>query len=125
MRRHLSREGKITIFKSHALSKIVYLALLKSIIEELNEIQNEFLWSNKKCKIKYGTLCNDYKNGGLKNLDINLKINESRYIELFEVSGSIKKFSSINCVNINFSQSIAHYLFSIDCVNSYLFSINR
>ena len=127
MRRNLPLEGKITIFKSLALSKIVYLALLtivpKSIIEELNEIQNEFLWSNKKCKIKYGTLCNDYKNGSLKNLDINLKINESQYIELFEVSGSIKKFFSIDCVNINFSQSIAHYLFSIDCVNSYLFSI--
>ena len=50
--RHLSLEGKITIFKSLALSKIVYLVLLtivpKSIIEELNEIQKKFLWSNKK-----------------------------------------------------------------------------
>ena len=45
--RHLSLEGKITIFKSLALSKIVYLALLtivpKSIIEELNEIQKKLL----------------------------------------------------------------------------------
>ena len=76
--RHLSLEGKITIFKSLTLSKILYLALLtivpKSIIEELNEIQKKFLWSNKICKIKHGTLCNDYKNGGLKNVDINLKI---------------------------------------------------
>ena len=59
--RHLSLEGKITIFKSLALSKIVYMALLtivpKSIMEELNEIQKKFLWSNKKCKIKHGTLC--------------------------------------------------------------------
>ena len=70
--------GKITIFRSLALSKIIYLALLtivpKSIIEELNEIQKKLLWSNKKCKIKHGTLCNDHKNGGLKNVDINLKI---------------------------------------------------
>ena len=69
--RHSSQGGKITIFKSLALSKIVYLALLtigpRSIIEELNEIQKTFLWSNKKCRIKHGTLCNDYKNGGLKN----------------------------------------------------------
>ena len=76
--RHLSLEGKITIFKSLALSKIVYLALLtivpKSIIKELNEIQKMFLWSKKKSKIKHSTLCNDYKNGGLKNVDINLKI---------------------------------------------------
>ena len=76
--RHLSLEGKITIFKSLALSKLVYLVLLtivpKSIIKELNEIQKKFLWSNKKCKIKHGTLCNDNKNGGLRNVDINVKI---------------------------------------------------
>ena len=62
--RHLSLEGKITIFKSLAISKIVYLALLtivpKNVIFELKEIQNKF--------------CNDYKNGGLKNVDIELKI---------------------------------------------------
>ena len=76
--RHLSLEGKITIFKSLALSKIVQLALAtivpKSFIEELNEILKKFLWSYKKCNIKHGTSCNDYKNGGLKNIDINLKI---------------------------------------------------
>ena len=27
-----------------------------------------------RCKIKHGTLCDDYKNGGLQNVDINLKI---------------------------------------------------
>ena len=76
--RHLSLKGKITIFKSLALSKIVHLALLtivlKNIIAELNETQNKSLRSNKKCKNKHGTLCNNYKNGGLKNIDINLKI---------------------------------------------------
>ena len=58
--RHLSQEGKITIFEFLALCKIVYLALLtivpKSIFEELNEIQKKFLWSNKKCKTKHGTI---------------------------------------------------------------------
>ena len=76
--RHLSLEGKLTTFKSLAISKIVYLTLLtivfKNITEELNEIQKRFLWSNKKFKIKHGTLCNDYKNGGLENVDIELKI---------------------------------------------------
>ena len=73
----LSLEGKITIFKSLAISKIVYLALLsivpKNVIFELKEIQNKFLWSNKKSKIKSSTLCNDYKNVGLKNVDTELK----------------------------------------------------
>ena len=40
--RHLSQEDKITTFKSLAISKIVYLALLtivpKNMIEKLNEI---------------------------------------------------------------------------------------
>ena len=76
--RHLSSEGKITIFKSLAIFKIVYLALLtivpKTVVFELKEIQNEFPWSNKKSKIKHSTLCNDYKNEGLKNVDIELKI---------------------------------------------------
>ena len=75
---HLSLEGKINIFKSLALSKIVHLALFtivpKNIIEELNDIQKKFLWSNKKCKIKHDKSCNYYKNGGLKNVDINLMI---------------------------------------------------
>ena len=56
----------------------MYLALLtivpKSIVEELNKIQKKFLWSNQRRKIKHGTLRNDYKIGGLKNVDINLKI---------------------------------------------------
>ena len=76
--RHLSLEGTITTFKFLVISKIVYLALLtivpKNIIEELNEIQKTFLWSNKKCKVKYGTLRNDFKNGGLKNVEGKFKI---------------------------------------------------
>ena len=30
--------------------------------------------SNKRCKTNHGTLCNNYKNKGLKNPDIELKI---------------------------------------------------
>ena len=56
----------------------MYLALLtivpKNVIFELKEIQNKLLWSNKKSKIKHSTLSNDYKIGGLKNVDIELKI---------------------------------------------------
>ena len=56
----------------------MYLALLtivtKNVIFELKEIQNKFLWSNKKSKLKHSTLCNDFKNGGLKIVDIELKI---------------------------------------------------
>ena len=75
--RNLSLVGKITVFKSLVFSKIVYLAfptLLLNNIEELKHIQKEFLWSTKKVKIKYDTLCNDYKDGGLKVLILYIKL---------------------------------------------------
>ena len=48
--------GKITVFKSLAISKIVHLALVKTIpnliIQELNKIQKEFIWKTRNPKIK-------------------------------------------------------------------------
>ena len=76
--RNLTLQGKITIFKTLAISKIVHLALVlpvpSSVIKELNKIQQNFIWSGKNSKIKHGTLCNDYENGGLKNVDIESKM---------------------------------------------------
>ena len=77
--KHLLVAGKITIFKSLAISKIVYyLALLSlipnSVLEELKQIQKTFLWGNKRAKIKHDTLCNNFAEGGLESVDINHKI---------------------------------------------------
>ena len=76
--RYLSIEGKITVFKTLALSKIIHLALVtdvpKSTILALNKIQKEFIWKNSNPKIKHSTLCSNYKKGGLKNVDITSKI---------------------------------------------------
>ena len=64
-RRKLTFKGKIAIFKSLAISKIVCSALLtmipNPIIEELKQIQKKFLWGNKKPKIKHDTLSKKYK----------------------------------------------------------------
>ena len=58
----LTLEGKITIFTSLAISKIVYLALLttipNSVIEELKQIQKNFYMETKNPKsnmIRYVT----------------------------------------------------------------------
>ena len=76
--RKLTLEGKVTIFKSLAISKIVYFAVItkfpNTVIEELKQIQKNFLWDNKKVKIKQSTLCNDYKDHVLKSVDIEHKI---------------------------------------------------
>ena len=75
--RNLSLVGKITVSKSLAFSKIVYLTFLTllpyNIMEELKHIKHYGL--TKKVKIKHDTLCNDYKDGGLKSVDIVHKIN--------------------------------------------------
>ena len=75
--RRLKREGKIT-FKSIAISKIVYLSLLTSVVyntvEKLIKIQKDFLWNFTAPKIKHSATRMDYQNGGLKNADVFLKI---------------------------------------------------
>ena len=46
----------------------------RHIVNELKRIQTAFLWKSSSPKIKHKTLCNDYKCGGLKNIDILNKI---------------------------------------------------
>ena len=70
--RNLPIAGKITVFKTLVISKIVNLALVKvipnSVIFELDKIKKHFIWKNENPQIKQDTLCKDYKNGGLKNV---------------------------------------------------------
>ena len=74
--RRLTLEGKIIVFKTLAISKIVFLSLISKvpteIISELERIQKTFLWPSKP-KIKSETLCSDFKYGGLKNVNIQKK----------------------------------------------------
>ena len=68
--RNLTLEGKITILKTLAISKIIHLSLITNaptqIINELNKIQKEFIWNGSNPKIKHSTLRNKYESGGLK-----------------------------------------------------------
>ena len=75
--RNLTLEGKIFIFEILAISKIVFQSLVtpapRHIANEFEKIQKAFLWKNSS-NIKHETLCNDYKGGGLKNIDVLNKI---------------------------------------------------
>ena len=50
--RNLTLEGKITIFKTLAISKVIHLAsvtvLPNCTITQLNKIHKEFIWNHKK-----------------------------------------------------------------------------
>ena len=75
--RFLSLYGKITIFKSLAFSKLVYIACMSAatddIINLLETIQTEFIWDKKRPNVKHLTLIGDYCSGGLKDIDISSK----------------------------------------------------
>ena len=46
----------------------------KKIIGELEKLQEKFLWKSSTVKIKHSTLIGDYKEGGIKNVDIEAKL---------------------------------------------------
>ena len=75
--RNLSIEGKIVVFKTLAISKLVYLALLTvipdHITDEVTKIQKSFIWHDSSPKIEHETLRMGFKAGGLKNVDIHFK----------------------------------------------------
>ena len=77
-RRNLTLEDKIIVFKTLALSKFLFLAQVlpipNQITTTIQQIQRKFLWNSSNVKIKHEAICNDFQNGGLKNVDIPSKI---------------------------------------------------
>ena len=76
--RGLSLAGKILIFKSPALSKLLYASTMDcqswQILDQINLMHKNFIQTDKKPKIKQLTLITDYSEGGYKNVDIATKI---------------------------------------------------
>ena len=70
----LTLEERIMIFKTLAISKIVYLALItnvpKVVVKELKTKNKKKIYSKTHVK----TLSNTFEIGSLKNVDINLKV---------------------------------------------------
>ena len=73
-KRNLTVQGKITVFKTLAISKVIHLALVtnvpQAIIDQLNKIQKEFIWNRKHPKIIHSTLYNTHEKGDLKSVHI-------------------------------------------------------
>ena len=80
----LTLAGKAFIFKTIALSKILYRATMavpsEPILDELDLIQKEFIWNSKRSKIKHLILIADYSEGGYKSVDIKSKLMSSKLI---------------------------------------------
>ena len=75
--RNISIEGKMEVFKTLDISRLVYLAFLTVIpnhmTEEVAEIQKSFVLVDSFPKIKHETLRIEFKVGGLNNVDIRFK----------------------------------------------------
>ena len=56
--RNIALDGKITIIKTLALSKTVYLTLI-----QIQKNKKTFIWNNLTPKIKHETLCNSCEEG--------------------------------------------------------------
>ena len=76
--RGLTLAGRILVFKSLALSKLLYACTMKVpgkfVIDQLNTLHKNCIWNNKRPKIKHSTLIADYCEGGYKDVDIENKI---------------------------------------------------
>ena len=110
--RNLTLEGKILILETLALSKIIFQAFVTPIpiyvVTELEKIQKSFLWENSTSKIKHDTLCNDYKGGGLKNVNIRKKIISlqcSWIKRLYDDSFHERKIIPLHLINKTFGKS--------------------
>ena len=72
--RRLTLLGKITVIKILAASQLVYimssLPSSQSYLKEIHQLLYNFLWDGKGDKIKRSVILNEYKDGGLKMLDI-------------------------------------------------------
>ena len=76
--RNLTLEGKIVVFKTIAISRIVFQSFITTVpeyvVNELEKIQKILWWNNSTPKINHETLCNNDKVVKFKNVDIPNKI---------------------------------------------------
>ena len=72
--RRQSLLGKIVVLKSLIASQLVYilspLPTKHAALDEINNVFYDFLWSGRGDKIKRDVMISDYKNGGLRMINI-------------------------------------------------------
>ena len=75
---------RIQVFKVFIASKPVYTAIMKTVSQEFSEalanLQKDFIWVERKQKIKHATPIADYKDGGLKDVDIDSKFESLKFM---------------------------------------------
>jgi hypothetical protein len=78
----LSILGRIMVFKSLVLSKVIYqcnnLTVPDDFIKDLDQLAFNFIWQYKQDKVKRTAIIADYDKGGLKMIDVPSFINAQK-----------------------------------------------
>ena len=124
----LTLKGNIIVFKTLAISNIVFLSLISKvpteIISKVERIQKTFLWSSKP-KIKNEILYSDFKHGGLKNVNIQKKIISlqcSWVRRSYDDSLNEWKVIPLKLIKESFGPHFkfhSNFLFNISCINDF------
>ena len=74
-KRQITPLGKITVIKTLALSRLIYLFgnlpdPTDDFLHELNTLLFQFLWDGKQSKISRKVVCQSYEEGGLRMVDV-------------------------------------------------------
>ena len=92
---NLTLEERITVFKSLAISKICFQALIAPVpthvIKALETTHASYLWNNSNPEIKHKILCKRYENGGVRNTDMRNKVNKSSRLNKSLQSSRVKR----------------------------------
>ena len=82
--RHLTIYGRKEVIQTLGLSQIYYVSkVLDPPIKDINRIKQlitDFIWNGRRPKVKYKSLIDEYKNGGIKLPDIETKFKTQRII---------------------------------------------
>jgi hypothetical protein len=62
--RKLTQLGKVRIINTQIVPQLLYLYIPKQLIDKYNRIITNFIWDNKRLKVKYKTMINSTENGG-------------------------------------------------------------
>ena len=72
--KNLTIAGKFQVFRSLAFSKLTFVSSMNSVpgslIDDLQKIHKDFIWGGRKPIIKHSSLIGEYKDGGLRDVDI-------------------------------------------------------
>ena len=106
------------------------LPIPSEITNIIHRIQREFPWNSGKVKIKHETICNDFQDGGLKNVDIPSKISSlqcSRVKKLYDQNFHDWKLIPMHFINNAFGKNFIfiHILVSklLYCIGFLLFTV--